>query len=185
MLLDHGRHRAIASPPPTIERSELTLAVERATDVPRPLVGDALAEAAAIWQPLGVSLTWRFVEAGDRGASPDELRLVVSDDVSESGNETRLGWIRFPAPATPEGIVHLSREAARRLLGTALSVRQKPLAWQDTLLARAMGRALAHEIGHYLLASELHSTRGLMRSTFSVDALTGVARAGFALSNIG
>src|SRR5436190_20013701 len=91
MLLDHGRRRAIASPPPPpIEASQLALAVESVTDMPRSLVADVLREAAAIWQPLGVSLTWRFVEPGERGASVDELRLIVSDDVSDNGNETRL-----------------------------------------------------------------------------------------------
>ena len=32
-----------------------------------------------------------------------------------------------------------------------------PLAQREMLLARAMGRALAHELGHYLLASKIHT----------------------------
>ena len=32
------------------------------------------------------------------------------------------------------------------------------------LLARAMGRALAHEMGHYLLASKEHTKNGLMQA---------------------
>src|SRR5262245_54359951 len=36
----------------------------------------------------------------------------------------------------------------------------------DLLLSRALGRALAHEIGHYLLGTSRHTSRGLMRANF-------------------
>jgi hypothetical protein len=38
-----------------------------------------------------------------------------------------------------------------------------PVMQRETLLGRAMGRALAHELGHYLLASKVHTQRGLMK----------------------
>jgi hypothetical protein len=34
---------------------------------------------------------------------------------------------------------------------------------QDQLIGRMAGRALAHEIGHYLLASTKHAEEGLMK----------------------
>jgi hypothetical protein len=36
----------------------------------------------------------------------------------------------------------------------------------DLILARALGRVLAHEIGHYLLGTRTHATRGLMRAQY-------------------
>src|SRR4051794_30558946 len=36
-------------------------------------------------------------------------------------------------------------------------------AFRDVTVGRVLGRALAHEIGHYLLRSRSHSPRGLMR----------------------
>ena len=38
-------------------------------------------------------------------------------------------------------------------------------------LARAMGRALAHELGHYLLASKAHTQRGLMKPVMTAVEL--------------
>ena len=42
---------------------------------------------------------------------------------------------------------------------------------RETLLARAMGRALAHELGHYLLASKAHTERGLMKAVMTAVEL--------------
>jgi hypothetical protein len=48
---------------------------------------------------------------------------------------------------------------------------QIPISQRDMLLARAMGRALAHELGHYLLASKVHTERGLMKATLTATEL--------------
>jgi hypothetical protein len=49
------------------------------------------------------------------------------------------------------------------------------------LLGRAMGRALAHEIGHYLLASKLHTARGLMQASHTASEFFGADRRSFAI----
>jgi hypothetical protein len=41
----------------------------------------------------------------------------------------------------------------------------------ERLLPRALGRALAHELGHYLLARRAHSPTGLMREAFRPEDL--------------
>ena len=46
-------------------------------------------------------------------------------------------------------------------------VEQMPQSQRETLLARAMGRALAHELGHYLLASKVHTEHGLMKAVLT------------------
>src|SRR5262249_62227512 len=46
-----------------------------------------------------------------------------------------------------------------------------PVALAETFLARALGRALAHEIGHYLFGTREHTTDGLMRPQFSPQDL--------------
>jgi len=38
---------------------------------------------------------------------------------------------------------------------------------------------LAHELGHYLLQSPGHTVHGLMRASWSIEALTAVEPAGF------
>jgi len=51
-----------------------------------------------------------------------------------------------------------------------------PIAERETYLGRAMGRALAHELGHYLLASKAHTAAGLMRSTLPAETLFSPTR---------
>jgi hypothetical protein len=38
---------------------------------------------------------------------------------------------------------------------------------QRRLIARAIGRVTAHELGHYLLQTARHENRGLMRASYS------------------
>jgi hypothetical protein len=112
---------------------------------------------------------------------PKTLRLIIGDDHGEgSGNHLPLGWIVFDDVASPEQEIHLSRANAEQMMldsrGVVGIVGQMPVLQRDMLLARAMGRALAHEMGHYLLASKAHTPRGLMKAVltatelFSVDA---------------
>jgi hypothetical protein len=44
-----------------------------------------------------------------------------------------------------------------------------PKTVQRMFLVRAMARAIAHELGHYLLASREHAARGLMRGQLTAD----------------
>ena len=39
-----------------------------------------------------------------------------------------------------------------------------PIFEREVLMARAIGRALAHELGHYFLASKEHTKKGLMKA---------------------
>ena len=162
-------------------RATVTLVVDRKR-APSPLVDELIDEAAEIWRPLGVALRRGDADAGE---SPAAIRLVVDDrddsELARSSTES-LGWIRFGATGVPEPIVHVSRAAAKRLLDETASNRELPVRYHDELLARILGRALAHELGHYLLASTHHTSRGLMRSTWPLDMLTATERVGFGLS---
>jgi hypothetical protein len=133
-----------------------------------------LNEAAAIWSPLGVEVEW------DRGDRHVQMRVVVTDDAVEDRNE-RLGWIRFLSGSRPEPIVYVSAASAGQLLDSTASLRNEPPGYRDVLLARILGRALAHEIGHYVLGSEAHTHSGLMRPSWPLDALIAADRRAFSL----
>lgn len=149
-----------------------------------PLSSDAIRamceETDAIWRGAGVAIAWRA-----SGAAPD-LRVVFDDPapVPRDGRSMTLGWLVFdddvPAPT-----VHLSLANTVRLLEESLGIIgtvdvMKP--WQrDTLVARALGRALAHELGHYLLASKVHTERGLMRGQRLAAEMFLPARSAFAI----
>jgi hypothetical protein len=149
-----------------------------------PLSSDALRamreETDAIWRGAGVVIAWR---AG--GAAPD-LRVVFDDrsPVARDRRSITLGWLVFdddvPAPT-----IHLSYANTMRLLEESLGFvgsvdSMKP--WQrDTFVARALGRAIAHELGHYLLGSKIHTQHGLMRGQRLAAEMFEPGRSAFAI----
>lgn len=61
--------------------------------------------------------------------------------------------------ASPSAIMHALRRSDHRLAGVPHGSQA-----QLHLVGRIQGRALAHELGHYLLASKRHASSGLMRA---------------------
>jgi hypothetical protein len=73
--------------------------------------------------------------------------------------------------------------AARRVVREAGRFRVADLPVSgDVRLGLVLGRALAHEIGHFLLDTRTHAARGLMRSNFDARQFADPrANAAFAL----
>lgn len=185
MLFGHARRQPLTPAVPAMSaaaeaRSTLTLTVDRPQHVPEYVVAAMLNEAAAIWNPVGVAL--RGDPSNNGETSTPFVHVIITDDpvVTVSADE-RLGWIRFLPSAGPEPIVHLSHLAALQLLDSTGTLRDKPARQRDILLARILGRALAHELGHYLLASKNHTPFGLMRPQWPLDELLASDRRGFGL----
>ena len=53
---------------------------------------------------------------------------------------------------------------------------------REILVGRALGRALAHELGHYFLKSKIHTASGLMRSAWASNEFFGARPDGFELT---
>ncbi len=159
-----------------------------APDVPSTVVPHILEEADAIWRPV-LRFAWQR-----EPRLPTTLRLVIDNARGVPMDaETPLGWVVF-YDGRPEPEIHLSYanalallRASREIVGT---MELMPPLQRDTLLGYAMGRALAHELGHYLLATKAHTARGLMqtrrsaaelfsrdRSHFQIDAIEKLALA--------
>jgi len=184
---------AASSIPPVV----VTVAV--AADVPPTLVTRLLGEAAAVWRTGGVTLAWRRTidDAAARArsivAAPcfgSSLRVVVGNDRGRGGdarsdNKTVLGWIVFSDGETPDHEIYLSYDNAKAYMagarGDVGSIDRMPTAERELLLGRVMGRALAHEIGHYLLASKAHTPRGLMQATHTASDFFGFPLASFGI----
>ena len=154
------------------------------------LVKIMLAETDAIWRGSGIGFSWRqaarevvpYSRISESGPYlPATLRVVVGNEPGAARGETRLplGWIVFDDVQMPEQEIHVSYANAMQFIRSARVVvgivEQMPAAQREWLLGRAMGRALAHELGHYLLASKEHTARGLMKASrtasefFTVD----------------
>lgn len=159
------------------------VAVETPPEMPSRLIAAVLAETDAIWRPYGVSFIWRRTPKVAKTASPaigpyvaNTLRLIIGEEhgVGSYGH-LPLGWIVFDDATMPQQEIYLSHANAIAMMDNAAGVvgivSQMPPIQRETLLARAMGRALAHEMGHYLLASKAHTERGLMKAVLTAVEL--------------
>jgi hypothetical protein len=157
---------AIALPP-------ITLAVHVAPGISEKTVTFALAEAAAIWRGPGVTLVWEIDRAGGAAGAACHgpcvrMNVLVENDASATAfGPMALGWIAFDEANDPAREIHLSYGNAVMLVeewyGMA-EVSRMTIYEREVLIGRALGRALAHELGHYLFRSKDHTKTGLMRA---------------------
>jgi hypothetical protein len=137
-------------------------------------------EATALWQPYGVDLLW--TDAGARAAlSIDVFVEPGGRYVDTVGMQAVLGHTTiFPGPGAPSPI-QISLSAIESLLEHHHS--PNPFV-HEAMLAKALGRVLAHEIGHVLLGVPgFHDPNGLMRTTFIPDDLARPERSQFRLTD--
>jgi hypothetical protein len=164
-------------------RIQIDLALDGPTLPPR-LAAAAVEEVAHIWTPYGVDIeALRPGGAGRRGAV--RLAVKLADRPDPQSAAKALGSIRFLGDV-PEPAIVLYQDAMERLISTAAifgrGYREWPVALGHSILGRVLGRALAHEIGHFLLRSRQHSTAGLMRSELTAADLVWPDRRPFVLS---
>jgi hypothetical protein len=130
-------------------------------------------EAEEIWRQQGIALDW-LPAASVRTPSPDRLRvLVVAERTpgSASGLEFSVGELIRPSGSHPVALVSVA--SARRLVSSLRGRKGYELiAVDERRLGVVLGRALAHEIGHYLLDTHTHAQSGLMRPQFSAFEFT-------------
>jgi hypothetical protein len=150
----------------------------------------AMEEVTRIWAAHGVDVRRaNSTDAGWDGAR--RLTVVLVDDPDLADHQKRhvagnvLASISFlddlPRPtifAYPNTIATIVSDST--LLGLHGSEWSADL--REVVLGRVLGRALAHEVGHFLLRSRNHSAIGLMRANPSVRDLIGRDRQTFFLS---
>jgi hypothetical protein len=130
-------------------------------------------EVGRIWSPV---LDVLVAMPGDlaRVRAVESVTLTVTSRTLAAGDAIGLGWIEF-VNGEPQPAITVSVAAAEHLLreGTWRGVRlhSVPLRISRRFVQRTLARAVAHEIGHYLLRSTMHDRQGLMRPVFSVDEI--------------
>jgi len=161
--------------------SSLTIAVHMTHGMSNQIAKDALREASTIWKRGGVTLDWHATSEPPDGGGGRSPVSVTFDDApgSVAGQDVPLGWVTLDASGVPEGTIFLSRRNALRLVDTIGEYRERPLKFKERLIARALGRALAHELGHYLTGSKEHSVSGLMKGRRLADEFFSTACVGF------
>ena len=171
---------ATLAPPAVTLDVPIYLAAELSPSV----LAGALEETERIFEPGGIRL--RFHLAPERHASrplaivvvqPRPARFKVSPACSRGLHDHRLGQTQLG----PRRLTLWSEQVARAVDGNW--DRQEVPDVDDQIYARALGRVLAHELGHMLLRLNGHRDQGLMRSTFSHRSLIARGRHAFRLAD--
>jgi len=143
----------------------LTINVAAASDISPTVVTRALAETDSIWRAAGVEFIWK---RGPEPYTPGALTVVIGHEqrpVREGA--LALGWIYFDE-STPGQRLYISYANVLQLMRESTGVTgpqdRMPIFERGVIMARAIGRALAHELGHYFLASKQHTKSGLMKA---------------------
>jgi hypothetical protein len=153
-----------------------------------PEVRDELTrEAVRPWREAGVDVRWASADAVSSGG-PEDVYVIVKRDADGAAAGVGGPWARPIAAilfvdGAPTTQVSAYVSAVERL---AAQVRLDDQTWFDhprlqrqRLVGRALGRAIAHEIGHYLFASAAHALGGLMRAQHPIERLLTSSGAGF------
>lgn len=135
-----------------------------------PMLRRALVTARDLWRPHA-EVT--FTGANDvRRYTRPTLDLVITPNTLPGTGENRLGWTEF-VNGRASRTVTVSFAAARTMMATSKwngrPLQDLPPRVQELFLSRALGRAIAHEVGHYLLNSPAHPASGLMRERMTAS----------------
>jgi hypothetical protein len=152
-------------------RLQVVAHIEPGVAVDRTDLAEIAANVRQTWRPyVVVSVT--TADDPRRSIAGDELQLVVTTRMLPEDHGLGLGWIEF-VDGEPQSTITVSVAAVARLTQDG-RWRGKPFgAWPPItarlFLRRALARAVAHEIGHYLLRSRTHARAGLMQAMLTVD----------------
>jgi hypothetical protein len=124
------------------ERRTVCLTVSPALQIATPLKTAVIAEANNIWRPLsvGVGLPEEFDNVCSR---PILVKSDLEARPEDGGGETAIAWVPFVAGRARQ-VIFVRVDRARMLID-AFSPGIRPPGLTDLLLAKLLGRTLAHE----------------------------------------
>jgi hypothetical protein len=128
----------------------------------RTLIG----EAERIWGREQVNLAWPAATGGvDRPSAPLRV-LVIARPQAASVDDGRWPVAELVPHAEDRALAIASIAGAQRVVNEAAryAVLDFP-GMEDYRVGLVLGRAVAHEIGHFLLATGTHAEQGLMRAS--------------------
>jgi hypothetical protein len=152
--------------------------------LPSKLEDAAMQEVTGIWAAYGVDVH-RSTATETGGDSAVTLAVRLADHPGRRMAIWALGSIPFRG-GVPEPAIVMYPNTVAALVSTITlhgsSDQQWPVDFRNLILGRVFGRALAHEIGHFLLRSRDHAAVGLMRALQSAADLVAPERQRFVLS---
>jgi hypothetical protein len=139
-------------------------------------------ETESIWRPYGVQVEWVAAHLDEVTAEGFSVEAVIDrrSDGPADPDRAVLGRAVVPKDAAGAGPIRVSFDATERMLLRRPS--SGPFVGERDM-GRALGRVLAHEIGHVLLAVRQHDRAGLMRAVFTPAELGSPDRESFQLTS--
>jgi hypothetical protein len=138
----------------------------------------AVNEVREIWSDVGVSIAFsRYGELTHPDEATISLRILLMPAPSSGGANRVLAWVTATDSGRSAPLLFVSLPAVTEAvmgaeaLGRPVTKLTRDL--RDRLIGRAVGRVIAHELGHYILQSARHQDRGLMRANYSSNDLVG------------
>jgi len=147
-------------------------------------------EVSAVWAPYGVQFVWSADRDSGDGAWVDGSFTVVVQRsrgrAHDKFGHPVLGLTHLISGSIDSAPIIIDRDAVEQTLESLDSDRVMAIAGHrrldSTEIGRALGRVLAHEIGHVLLAQAAHQAQGLMRASYEAEDLAALRRDSFTLS---
>ena len=138
-------------------------------------------ETESIWRRHGVVIHW-LPPNDSSPPGPYRLRALIVEKRSIPRTEGEFAVGELVGLAGNNPVAFVSIEDAQRLVSwTRRDVGFDLVALEERRLGVTIGRALAHEIGHFLLRTKTHARSGLMRSQFDAAEFTDMRDGTFAL----
>lgn len=128
--------------------------------VPSDLAAAARTVATQTLAAARIDVAWRNCDTGECSQVPSRGELVI--------RLVRAGDVIGTPAALVLGEASIDTAAGAGVLATIYVDRVSLMAeLSETAVASLLGRAIAHELGHLLLATNQHSSTGLMRARWS------------------
>jgi hypothetical protein len=168
------------------ERLRVALDVRNSVVTPPKVLALALREASSIWSPYGVTVDR---VTGGRGHGGHAIVVPVTLQSARARGQlmvrrSPLGWTGFLADGQPIMRIAIFYDVVALAARDGVLFGPRDLhatILQERILARVLGRTIAHELGHVVLRSSDHSAAGLMRAGQSVAELQHPSQDGFVL----
>ncbi len=161
-------------------RPHVVITTERPASIAPRVLDAAAREARTIWSAYAdveVRVCAALPCTKPPRATGAGVQLVIVDRMlgPNARHASGLGEITFLSPESPDNRITVSTAAVLALAASARlggrPISDLPTRVRDEFIEHALGRAIAHELGHYLLRSKAHTASGLMRARFEAAEL--------------